>query len=133
MQRSSLNRVTLVGRIGNKPEGRFTPSGVSTVNFSLATNEVWGGSENRQEHTEWHTIVAWNNIADFVVKYIQKGQMVALEGSLRTRSWKDRDDNVRKTTEVICSMVTPLEWKSESESKPDSVKTASDDEENLPF
>ena len=132
MQTSSLNRVIIVGRVGNKPEGRYTPSGVSTASFSVATNEIWGVGENRQEHTEWHNIVAWNKTADFVTKYIQKGQLVSLEGTLRTRSWTDKDDNVRKTTEIICGTITPLEWKSE-EHADSAVSDADDSEEELPF
>ena len=134
MQRSSLNRVILIGRVGSKPDGRFTPSGVSTANFSIATNEVWGTGDNRQEHTEWHNIVAWNKIADFVVKYIRKGQLVALEGSLRTRTWKDREDNTRKTTEIVCSSVTPLEWKSDDEGSDDKpVGNEPNQDDELPF
>ncbi|MBC8213891.1 MAG: single-stranded DNA-binding protein [Candidatus Marinimicrobia bacterium] len=137
MQRSSVNKVQLVGRIGNKPEGRFTPSGSSTASFSLATNETWVNADNqKQEHTEWHNLTAWNKSADFVTKYIQKGQLVYIEGRLRTRSWKDKDDNPRKTTEIICDTITPLEWKGESsEEKPTTVSEpgAEKGEEDLPF
>ena len=132
MQRASLNKVIIVGRVGNKPEGRYTPSGVSTASFSVATNEIWGVGENRQEHTEWHNIVAWNKTADFVTKYIQKGQLISLEGTLRTRSWTDKDDHVRKTTEIICGTITPLEWKSD-EPTDSTVSDGDDSEEDLPF
>ena len=61
MQKSSVNKVILVGHIGNKPEGRYTPSGTSTATFSLATNESWIDSDKeKKEHTEWHNIVAWD-------------------------------------------------------------------------
>ncbi len=133
MEKASLNRVILVGRIGNKPEGRYTPSGASTASFSVATNEVWGDGEDRKERTEWHNIVAWNKTADFVTQYIQKGQLVCLEGTLRTRTWKDKDDNNRRTTEVICSSLTPLEWRSDETAAKSSDEKGESDEENLPF
>ncbi|NOZ09138.1 MAG: single-stranded DNA-binding protein [FCB group bacterium] len=132
MQRSSINKVILVGRVGNKPEGRFTPSGTSTVSFSIATNEVWGTDDKRQEHTEWHNLVAWNKTADFVSKYIQKGQLIAVEGSLRTRSWTDKEEKLHKVTEVLCNSVTPLEWKSEEPAE-SSSQVSDENEEELPF
>ncbi|MBT5078338.1 MAG: single-stranded DNA-binding protein, partial [Candidatus Marinimicrobia bacterium] len=81
MQRNSINKVILVGHTGNKPEGRYTPSGTSTASFSLATNESWIDSDKgKQERTEWHNIVAWGKLADFATEYIQKGQLVYVEG-----------------------------------------------------
>jgi len=134
MHKSSLNKVIIVGRVGNKPEGRYTPSGASTANFSVATNELWGEAESRKEHTEWHNIIAWNKTADFVTRYIQKGQLVSLEGRIRTRSWKDKDDNLRKTTEIVCDNITPLEWR---DGEPEKSKSApADHDENkeiIPF
>ena len=113
MQRNSINKVILIGHIGNKPEGRYISSGTSTASFSLATNESWIDSENgKQERTEWHNIIAWGKLADFATEYIQKGQLVYIEGKLQTRSWKDKQDNPRKTTEIVSTMITPLEWKS---------------------
>ena len=93
MQKSSVNKVILVGHIGNKPEGRYTPSGASTASFSLATNESWIDSENeKQERTEWHNIIAWNKLADFATEYLQKGQLIYIEGRLQTRIYKDKED-----------------------------------------
>ena len=112
MQKSSVNKVILVGHIGNKPEGRYTPSGTSTASFSLATNESWIDSENeKQERTEWHNIIAWNKLADFASEYLQKGQLIYLEGRLQTRMYKDKEDIQRRVTEVVSTAITPLEWK----------------------
>ena len=135
MQKNSINKVILVGHIGNKPEGRYTPSGTSTASFSVATNESWIDSDNaKQERTEWHNIVAWSKLADFVTEYIQKGQLVYIEGRLQTRSWKDRDKNLRKTTEIICTAITPLEWKSTKISSEDNNMTKSEPTEpDIPF
>ncbi len=112
MQKSSVNKVILVGHIGNKPEGRYTPSGASTASFSLATNESWIDSENeKQERTEWHYIIAWNKLADFATEYLQKGQLIYIEGRLQTRTYKDKENIQRRITEIISTAITPLEWK----------------------
>ena len=142
MQKSSVNKVILVGHIGNKPEGRYTPSGTSTANFSLATNESWIDSENeKQERTEWHNIIAWNKLADFATEYLQKGQLIYIEGRLQTRTYKDKEEIKRRITEVVATAITPLEWKTmdkkengsaNKENKKDTniVEAA---EEDLPF
>ena len=128
MQRSSVNKVILVGHMGNKPEGRYTPSGVSTASFSIATNESWINSESKkQERTEWHNIIAWNKLADFATEYLQKGQLVYIEGRMQTRSYKDKENIQRKITEIISSAITPLEWKDHSK-KGDAI--ASNDSED---
>ena len=141
MQKSSVNKVILVGHIGNKPEGRYTPSGLSTVNFSLATNESWLDSDNnKQERTEWHNVIAWNKLADFATEYLQKGQLIYLEGRLQTRNYKDKDNIQRRITEVISTSITPLEWKTSI--KKNSMDTADNgkeqneaegDKDGLPF
>ena len=138
MQRSSVNKVILVGHLGNKPEGRYTASGVSTATFSIATNEVWLDSEKqKKEHTEWHSIVAWNKLADFSTEYLNKGQLIFVEGKLQTRTYKDKDDVQHWKTEIIANSITPLEWKSID--KKDSLKESNDNyksdisEEELPF
>ncbi len=138
MQRSSVNKVILVGHLGNKPEGRYTASGVSTATFSIATNEVWLDSEKeKKEHTEWHSIVAWNKLADFSTEYLNKGQLVFVEGKLQTRTYKDKDDVQHWKTEIIANSITPLEWKSID--KKDNLNESNDNsksdisEEELPF
>ena len=143
MQRSSVNKVILVGHIGNKPEGRYTPSGVSTASFSMATNESWIDSENKkQERTEWHNIIAWNKLADFATEYLQKGQLVYIEGRVQTRSYKDKENIQRKITEIISTTITPLEWKDHiNKADKDSSNDANDfkdgntetTEQDLPF
>ena len=132
MQKSSVNKVILVGHIGNKPEGRYTPSGTSTASFSLATNESWIDSENqKQEKTEWHNIIAWNKLADFATTYLQKGQLVYIEGRLQTRSYKDKEDIQRRITEIVSTAITPLEWKTAEKEKESSDQIDSEPEENI--
>ena len=123
MQKSSVNKVILVGHIGNKPEGRYTPSGISTASFSLATNESWIDSENdKQERTEWHNIISWNKLADFATEYLQKGQLVYIEGRLQTRSYKDKEDIQRRITEIVSTAITPLEWKTAEKKENGSIQ-----------
>ena len=140
MQKSSVNKIILVGHIGNKPEGRYTPSGISTANFSLATNESWiDNDKEKKEHTEWHNIVAWNKLADFATEYLQKGQLIYIEGKLQTRTYKDKDAVQHWKTEVISNVITPLEWKRIEKSPNGSEKKATEKisdlsrEKDLPF
>ena len=139
MQKSSVNKVILVGHIGNKPEGRYTPSGTSTASFSLATNESWIDNEKeKQERTEWHSIVAWNKLADFATEYLQKGQLVYIEGKLQTRTYKDKDDVQHWKTEIISNVITPLEWKTAPKKENGSTKKTAEKvseptEEDIPF
>ena len=122
MQKTSVNKVILVGHIGNKPEGRYTPSGTSTANFSVATNETWLDSENkRQDRTEWHNIIAWNKLADFATEYLHKGQLIYIEGKLQTRTYNDKDGVQRRITEIVSTIITPLEWKSNDKKEEDEL------------
>ena len=123
MQKSSVNKVILVGHIGNKPEGRYTPGGVSTASFSVATNESWINNENeKKEHTEWHNIVTWNKLADFSTEYLQKGQLIYIEGKIQTRTYKDKENIQHWRTEIIANTITPLEWKTLSTKEKDLYK-----------
>ncbi|MEJ2111873.1 MAG: single-stranded DNA-binding protein [Acidobacteriota bacterium] len=112
---SSLNKIMLIGNLGKDPEIRYTPDGTPVANFSLATSENWTDkSGSRQEHTEWHTIVAWSRLADLSKKYLSKGRQVYIEGRVRTREWNDRDGNKRRTTEVIATQMVLLGSRSQS-------------------
>ena len=143
MQKSSVNKVILVGHIGNKPEGRYTPSGTSTVSFSLATNESWIDSKNeKQDRTEWHNIIAWNKLADFATEYLQKGQLVYIEGRLQTRSYQDKEEIQRRITEIVSTAITPLEWKAsekkengfaQKDNKQNTKVAEPTEKEDLPF
>lgn len=133
MQKSSVNKVILVGHIGVKPEGRYTQAGISTANFSLATNEAWIDSDNeKKEHTEWHSIVAWNKLADFSTEYLQKGQLIYIEGKLQTRTYKDKDNIQHWKTEIVANVITPLEWKTIDKNN-DTINKAKEDDQEIPF
>ena len=97
----SVNKVILVGRLGQNPEVRYTPSGAAVANFSVATNENWTDkSGQKQERTEWHRVVVWGKTAELCQQYLQKGRQVYLEGRLQTRQLHDKEGQTRYTTEV---------------------------------
>ncbi len=102
----SVNKVMLVGRLGQNPEVKYTPSGQAVANFSVATNENWTDkSGQKQERTEWHRIVVWGKLAELCNQYLTKGRQVYVEGRLQTRQWQDKDGQTRYTTEVQAQTV----------------------------
>src|SRR4051794_30670435 len=102
----SVNKVILVGRLGQNPEVRYTPSGAAVANFSVATNESWTDkSGQKQERTEWHRVVVWGKLAELCNQYLAKGRQVYLEGRLQTRQWQDKDGQTKYTTEVQAQTV----------------------------
>lgn len=107
---SGVNKVILVGRLGNDPEIRYTQQGVAVTNFNIATSENWvdkGGQ--KQERTEWHRIVVWGKMAEICSQYLGKGRQVYVEGRLQTRQWEDKDGQKRYTTEVVAATVQFLD------------------------
>jgi single-strand DNA-binding protein len=110
----SINKVILVGNLGQDPEVRYTPSGIAVCNMRLATNEAYRDAEgNLVERTEWHNLVAWGRLAEICSQYLRKGSKVYVEGSLQTRSWEDRDGNTRYTTEIKIREMVMLDGRSE--------------------
>src|SRR5205809_2416585 len=98
----SVNKVTLLGRLGRDPEMKYTGSGTPFCRFSIATDEGWTdkATGEKQERTEWHNIVVWDRLAEICNEYLRKGRLVYIEGALQTREWDDQDGNKRKTTEI---------------------------------
>jgi len=97
-----VNKVILIGNLGRDPEIRYTTSGQAVANFTMATSEVRTNKDgNKVESTEWHRVVAWGRLAEICGEYLSKGKTVYIEGSLRTRSWEDKDGKKRWTTEVV--------------------------------
>lgn len=113
---SGVNKVILIGRLGKDPEVRHLESGASVANFSLATSEVYKDrtTGERKEITEWHNVVLWRGLANVAEKYLHKGEMVYIEGKLRTRSW-EKDGITRYTTEVFGDNMTMLSPRSTGE------------------
>ena len=98
---ASVNKVILVGNLGQDPEVRYTPSGDAVVNLSLATTDKYKDKNGEpQEATEWHRVSFFGRLAEICGEYLKKGSQVYVEGSLRTRKWQDKEGNDRYTTEI---------------------------------
>lgn len=104
-----LNKVTLIGNLGRDPEIRYTQAGVAVANLSIATSESWKDKDgNRQERTEWHRIVLWDQLAKIAEQYLTKGRQIYLEGRLQTRKWTGKEGEEKFTTEIRCDQLIML-------------------------
>ena len=98
----SLNKVMLIGNVGQDPEIRFTKEGKAVANMSLATSESWNDKQGQaQDRTEWHRVVVFGNLAEIVQQYVNKGDKLYMEGKIQTRKWTDKDGHDRYTTEIV--------------------------------
>ena len=106
---SGVNKVILVGRLGKDPEVRNLDNGAVVANFSIATSESYKDrtTGEKKEVTEWHNIVLWRGLAEIAQRFLHKGDLVYIEGKLRTRSW-EKDGVTRYTTEVVADNMTML-------------------------
>lgn len=111
-----LNSVVLMGRLTAAPELRHTPNGIAVTSFTLAVNRSYAKA-GTERATDFIDIVAWRNTAEFVSKYFTKGQLVAVEGSIQTRTYQDKDGNNRKAFEVVANNVHFAEAKRDSASR----------------
>lgn len=115
-----LNKVMLIGRLGQEPEIKVTPGGHFVMSLSLATTEKFTDKQgNKQERTEWHKVVLWNNIAEVVEKFCKKGSQLYVEGQLQTREWQDKDGNKRYTTEIQGRQIQLLDKSNNSRRRDD--------------
>lgn len=116
----SMNKVILIGRVGQDPKLSYTGSGQAVANFSVATDEGYKDKQTGQkvERTEWHRIVAWRQAAEFVGNYLGKGRLVMIEGKLQTRKWQDQSGQDKYTTEVVADRVNALDRAPEEQNKP---------------
>jgi single-strand DNA-binding protein len=107
----SLNKVLLIGNVGRDPEMRYLASGEAVTTFSLATNRRWTGDDGQaHEQTEWHSVVAWRQLAEQCNDYLEKGRLVYVEGPLQTRSWDDQATGVKRyRTEVVAERMVLLD------------------------
>lgn len=113
-----VNKVILIGQLGQDPEVKYMPAGGAVTNISMATSESWKdkNSGQMQERTEWHRIVIFNKLAEIAGEYLRKGSKVYIEGSLRTRKWTDKDGSDRYTTEIVADQMQMLDNKSGGQS-----------------
>ncbi len=109
-----MNKVILVGRLGQDPKTAYTQTGTTIVNFSLATDESFTSQDgNKIEKTEWHRIVVFGKQAEFCANYLSRGRLVLVEGSLQTRKWQDQESRDRYTTEIKARSIQALDPKSQ--------------------
>ena len=135
MQKNSVNKVIIVGNLGQDPEARFTPQGTAVTNLSVATNESWKNqSGETQERTEWHRVVMYGKMAETASEYMKKGQTVYVEGRLQTNEWEDQNQVKRKTTEIRCHNFTMLGRRSDSTQGSTAPNNKIEDQDDdLPF
>ena len=105
-----VNKVIIVGNLGQDPETRYMPSGSAVTNFTVATNESWKDKQTgeQKDRTEWHRVAMFNRLAEIAAEYLRKGSQVYIEGKLRTRKWQGQDGNDRYTTEIIADEMQML-------------------------
>lgn len=143
-----INKVIILGRLGQDPEVRYTPSGQAVANFSVATSDVWLDKQSgeKQEKTEWHKIVVWGKLAELCRDYLKKGKQVYIEGKLQTRSWNDKNDQKKYITETVAQNIQFIDMSSKNEITRssnedtnhnfDNIQTDSDNfisDEDIPF
>ncbi len=106
MASKGINKVILIGNLGQDPEIRYTSKGNTVTNINLATSEIWkdkNTGENK-EKTEWHKVVLFGKLAEIAAEYLHKGSQIYVEGTLKTKKWQDKNGNDRYTTEIIVNM-----------------------------
>ncbi len=105
-----INKVIVVGNLGQDPDTRYMPSGSAVTNFTVATNESWKDKQTgeQKDRTEWHKITMFGRLAEISAEYLRKGSQVYIEGKLRTEKWQDKDGNERYTTKIIADEMQML-------------------------
>jgi single-strand DNA-binding protein len=105
-----VNKVIIVGNLGNDPDTKYMPSGSAVTNLSVATNESWKDKKTgeQKDRTEWHRVAMFGRLAEIAAEYLRKGSQIYIEGKLRTRKWQDKQGNDRYTTEVIADEMQML-------------------------
>mgnify|MGYP003310598753 FL=1 len=135
MARSGINKVILVGNLGQDPEVKYTAGGAAVTTLSLATSESWKDKDtgSDQEKTEWHRVVLWRRLAEIAGEYLKKGSKVYIEGQLQTRKW-EQDGQTRYTTEVVGRDMQFLDSRGSSSSDSSSYDDINQDmsSQNLP-
>ena len=146
MAARGVNKVILIGNLGQDPETRYMPSGGAVTNLRIATNESWKDKQTGelQERTEWHRVVMFERLAEIAAEYLRKGSQVYIEGTLRTRKWQDKDGNDRYTTEIRANEMQMLGGRSgagapamdrgsRDEPAPARAGVADDFDDDIPF
>ncbi len=125
-----LNRVTLIGNIGNDPEYKTLQDGTPVAKFSIAITESYRLKNGEtQSHTDWHTIIAWRGLATFANQYIHKGSLIYVEGKLRNRQYEDKEGRKKYLTEIVAEQIILLDKKEKSPER----EIGNEDGEVMPF
>lgn len=116
MAQRGVNKVILVGNLGQEPETKYTANGSAITNVSVATSETWKDKQSgqQQERTEWHRVVFFNRLAEIAGEYLRKGSKVYIEGALRTNKWQDQQGNDRYSTDIVASEMQMLDTRNEN-------------------
>lgn len=142
MASRSVNKVILIGNIGQDPELRYTSAGIAVATFTLATNESWKDQDgNTQERTQWHNLIAWRKLAEICGEYLKKGSRIYVEGRLQYRNYDDKNGIKRYVTEIIVDQMMMLDSKSSSQADNTSMlsnaqateESSTDKLDDLPF
>ncbi len=132
-----INKVILIGNVGQDPDTRFMPSGDSVTNLTVATNESWKDKQTgeQKDRTEWHKVAMFGRLAEIAAEYLRKGAQVYIEGKLRTRKWQDKNGQDRWSTEIIADEMQMLGGRSQAADKPAESRpqSAPDDDQDVPF
>lgn len=124
-----LNKVMLIGRLGQDPEMRYTPSGKPLTKFQMAVNRSWTSSDNEKKtETEWFTVVSWGKLAEICNQYLNKGQQVYIDGRLHTRNWVDDEGANHSAVEVVAQEMIMLGGPKENEGSDRSDQATSENE-----
>lgn len=115
----SVNKVILVGHVGQDPEVRYIENNTPVCTMRLATSEVYKNKNGeRVTTTEWHSVVLWRGLAEVAEKYVKKGTQVYVEGKIRTRAWEDKDKNKRYSTEIVADVMQLLGKRADEPGQP---------------
>jgi single-strand DNA-binding protein len=130
----SVNKVILVGNVGQDPEVKYTASGVPVVKISLATNQRFKDRDDQwQDRTEWHSVVAWQRLAEIVGEYVRKGSKLYVEGKLQTSSWEDRQNGEKKfRTEIVARDIVLLGARDSEHQEKEEMSSAESSSEPAP-
>ena len=128
-----VNKVTVLGNLGQDLDTRCIPSGTAVTNITVATNESWKDKQSgeQKERAEWHRVPLFGRLAEVAAEYLKKGPQVYIEGRLRTRKWQHKDGSDRYTTEIIANDMQMLGARGERDGKPTGAPPESPPEDNF--
>ncbi|MBE9538508.1 MAG: single-stranded DNA-binding protein [Proteobacteria bacterium] len=135
MMARGINKVILIGNLGQDPEVKYMPSGGAVCNITIATSESWKDKNtgDKQERTEWHRVVFYRRLAEIAGEYLKKGSKVYIEGKLQTRKWQDQSGNDRYTTEIIAGEMQMLDSRGATAQPSASPQGGGDFDDDIPF